>query len=287
LTQATTRWRFGPVAAPVEITGCTGLIGSITHCLHGWPVIPWMPESTDDPAIAITTRGTEFVLTSHFIIGEETYTDEPSIVCAFMAELIMAYGATQRNNLFLHAGGAIVEDRMMIFPAEGRAGKSTLVAQLAQSGARIFSDDVVPLDIATLRGRALGIEPRLRLPLPESLSAAMHGWVEAHRHLFNRKMTYVGLPRQGPGALVPLGEERPIDAIVLLAREPGARPTLEPCSRANLLKQMVYQHFGGPVAATTLIARFKVLVESAPCYRLHYDGGEEAPDLLHQMARAA
>jgi hypothetical protein len=106
LTQATTRWHFGPVAASVEITCCTGLIGSITHCLHGWPVIPWMPESTDDPAIAITTRGTEFVLTSHFIIGEETYTDEPSIVCAFMAELIMAYGATQRDNLFLHAGGA-------------------------------------------------------------------------------------------------------------------------------------------------------------------------------------
>jgi len=283
----TTRWRFGPVAEPVEITGCTGLLEPVSRCLHGWPLAPWAPESTDDPAIAITTRETEFVLTSRFIAGEETYADAPSIVCAFMAELIMAYGATQRDNLFLHAGGAVVEDRMMVFPARGRAGKSTLVAQLAQRGARIFSDDVVPLDIATLRGRALGIEPRLRLPLPESLSATMHGWVEAHRRLFNRKITYVGLPRQGPGALAPLGEERPIDAIVLLAREPGARPTLEPCSRADVLKQLVHQHFGGPVTAVTLIARFKALVESAPCYRLRYDGGEEAPDLLHRMARAA
>lgn len=284
VTATTTSWRFGPLQEPVMLAACSELITPLTQCLHGWPLTPWSGGTTTSPVITVARRGTEFVLTSHFIDGEETYTDEPSIVCAFMAELIMAYGAAKPETLFLHAGGAIVENRMMIFPARGKTGKSTLIAQLAHHGARIFSDDVIPLDTATLHARALGIEPRVRLPLPAGLPGAMNDWVARHRHLFNAKMTYIGLPRQGPGALVPLGEERPVDAIVLLARKAGARAELVPCPRAEVLKQLLRQHFGGPMPAATLVARLKALTDAAPCYRLTYGGGDEAPDLLHRLA---
>ncbi len=285
LTATTTSWRFGPLQGPIELVGCAELMAPLTQCLQGWPVTPWPIGIATSPVITVTLRGTEYVLTSRFIVGEEVYADSPSIICAFMAELIMAYGTARPEALFLHAGGAVVEDKMIIFPARGKTGKSTLIAQLAHRGARIFSDDVVPLDTRTLHACALGIEPRVRLPLPVSLPNAMHNWVARHRHLFNSKMTYIGLPGQGPGALAPLDEERPVDAIVLLTRETGARPELAPCPRAEVLKLLVQQHFGGPTTAVTLVARLKALTDGAPCYRLTYGGGDEAPDLLHRMAR--
>jgi hypothetical protein len=201
-----------------------------------------------------------------------------------MAELIMAYGAAQPEALFLHAGGAVIGNRMMIFPARGKTGKSTLIAQLAHRGARIFSDDVIPIHTGMLKVRALGIEPRLRLPLPASLPAAMGDWVTGHRHLFNSKMTYIGLPREGAGALAPLGEERPVDAIVLLARKTGARAELVPCPRAEVLKLLIAQHFGAATPTATLVDRLKALTDAAPCYRLTYGGGDEAPDLLQRLA---
>lgn len=268
----------------MTLVGCAELITPLTQCLHGWPVIPWSGGAAIPPVITVASRGTEFVLTSHFIDGEEVYGDPPSIICAFMAELIMAYGAANPETLFIHAGGAVMENRMMIFPARGKTGKSTLIAQLAHRGARIFSDDVIPLDTGTLCTHALGIEPRVRLPLPADLPTAMHDWVTRHRHLSNSKMTYIGLPRQGPGALAPLGEERPIDAIVLLVRDPGSRAELVPCSRAEVLKQLVRQHFGANTPAATLVARLKALTDAAPCYRLTYGGGDEAPDLLQRLA---
>src|SRR3546814_15265532 len=102
----------------------------------------------------------------------------------------------------------MVHDRLFAFPAPGRTGKSTLTAQLAASGARIFSDDVLPLDVTTACAGALGIEPRLRLPLPAACSHGFQRWFARRKTLTNSRYAYIGLPRSGPGAPAPLGAER-------------------------------------------------------------------------------
>lgn len=288
VTDATTHWRFATLSGPVTLMGCPDLIDEIKASLNGWPIAPWPPAGPRPASvITIARRGEDHVLTSDAIDGEESYPGVPFIVCAFMAELITAYGRTRPDRLFLHAGAAVVEDRLVVFPARGKTGKSTLTAQVASRGGRVFSDDVLPVALDSLNGMALGIEPRLRLPLPVDVAPPLRGWVDVHKRLTNRKMTYLGLPRRGAGSLAPFGEERPIDAFILLVREAGTRAVLEPCKRSDIMKLLIRQHFGAHAPAANVVERFKVLVENVPCYRLAYGGGEEAPELLLKMAQAA
>lgn len=286
---ATTYWRFGPVPAPVALRECDGLIDAAADSLHGWSVSAWVSGATELPlpCITVARSGDDYVLTAAGQGDEERYEDLPSIVCAFMAELIMAYGRTRPDQLFLHAGAAAVDGRLIVFPAHGKSGKSMLTAQIARRGGRVFSDDVLPIGMQSLKGMALGIEPRLRLPLPPAVGTGMQDWVGRHRRLSNRKMTYLALPREGPGALAPFGEEQAVGAFVLLNRAAGNRPAIEPFPRSEIMKLLIRQYFGTDTPMTALVERFKALTDSVPCYRLSYSGGEQAPDLLFDMAKAA
>lgn len=279
--------RFGPINRPAAFTGCAALAAIVAARLNGWDVAPWLPAAESlAPVVSIAARGGKFVLSSDFITGEDVYDDDTDAACAFIVELIMAYGAQDRDALFLHAGGAVLGERLIVYPAVGKTGKSTLTAQLAARGARIFTDDVVAVNLDTCRARALGIEPHLRRPLPDALDAGERRWIEDRIALANRRLAYLGLPRAGQGALAPLGEERPIGAFVLLERREGMRPALAPCPRPDIMKLIIRQHFGAARPAPELLPRFKALIESAPCWRLTYSGGSEAAELFQRIGEA-
>lgn len=280
-------YRFGPVAAPVAFHGCDDLVPLIAGRMHGWRITPWPDAGEVEPALAVTRQSSEYELRSRFMRKCETYDDAPKAAMAFFAELIMAYGAEAPNRFFLHAAGVVVQDFLFAFPAPGRTGKSTLTAQLAASGARIFSDDVLPLDVTTARAGALGIDPRLRLPLPVACSEAFRSWLARRKTLANSRYAYVTLPRHGPGALAPLGEERPVAAFIQLQREENVRATLAPCRRADIVALLIRQHFGGTLPMPRVVARFKGIVEATPCYRLTYADGAEAVEALDALAAAA
>jgi hypothetical protein len=285
VTDDTAFFRFGPVARPVAFVNCAPLSQTIAARLNGWAVAPW-PETTarPEPVITVTRRENDYALASDTIKGEEIYEGDTNIVCAFIAELVMAFGAADPETLFLHAGGAVVGDRLVIYPARGKTGKSTLTAELAARGARVFTDDVVPVNLETGKAMALGIEPHLRKPLPDALPAAERRWIEDHVSIANARMAYLGLPRAGAGALAPLGETRRIGAFVLLKRNEGARPRLESCPRVDLMKLIIRQHFGAARPAPEILPRFKALIESAPCWRVTYSGGDEAARLIEELA---
>ncbi|MFM2129636.1 MAG: hypothetical protein RL477_1182 [Pseudomonadota bacterium] len=285
MTAGRTLLRFGPISRPVAFTGCDGLVESVAARLCGWTVAPWLSADAPAPVISIAARGGKFSLISDFIAGEETYDDATDAVCALLAEVIMAMSAEAPDTLFLHAGAAVVNGRLIVYPARGKTGKSTLTAQLAAQGARVFSDDVVPVSLDTRRARALGIEPHLRLPLAGTLAADERRWIEDHTAVANRRTIYVGLPRSGPGALAPLGEECAIGAFVLLDRGEGIAPELAPCPRPDIMKLIIRQHFGAARPAADLLPGLKALIESAPCFRLRYSGGSEAASLLRRMEK--
>ncbi len=284
VTDDTAFFRFGPIARPVVFVNCASLAAMIAARLNGWSVTPWpRTGARSEPVITVTRRENDYALASDTIKGEETYEGEANIVCAFIAELVMAFGAADPDTLFLHAGGAVIADRLVIYPASGKTGKSTLTAQLAARGARVFTDDVVPVNLETGKAMALGIEPHLRKPLPDALPAAERRWIEDHVSIANKRMAYLGLPRKGAGSLAPLGEARKIGAFVLLERREGVAPLLEPCARVDLMKLIIRQHFGAARPAPEILPRFKALIESAPCWRITYSGGDEAARLIEEL----
>lgn len=289
MSEQRTLFRFSRIGRPIAFDGCADLIESIAARLHGWDVAPWRAKVGEAPVpvITVSVRNGAFVLRSDTIDGEEVYGSTVNIVCAFMAELIMAYGTIDPALLLLHAGAVELAGHLIVYPAKGKTGKSTLTAQLARRGVRVFSDDVVPVNLRTGQGQSLGIEPRMRLPLPkEGLAHETRAWVETHMTLSGRHMGYVGLARRGPGSLAPLGEERPIGAFVQLVRVAGALPDLAPCPRTEIMQLLIGQNFGTGLPAPEMVICFKELVERTPSYRLRY-GNCEAGDAVLGMPELA
>src|SRR5690606_31987274 len=74
--------------------------------------------------------------------------------------------AIRPQHLSLHAAAARFGDACVCFPSVAKAGKSTLMIELARRGHQVLCDDVMPLEPQRNRALGLGIAPRLRLPLP-------------------------------------------------------------------------------------------------------------------------
>lgn len=254
---------------------------------HGWHIAPWEGPASPEPALVVTRTGETYDVHNRRSDETETYGNSTNAVMAFMAELIMAYGAEDVHNLFFHAAGVVVQDRLFAFPAKGRSGKSTLTAELALRGARIFSDDVLPVNLGTGEASGLGIEPRIRLPLPANSRTQFHEWYAAHSVLANKRYSYLGLPRSGPGALAPLGEKHPIAAFVQLDRREDAETALTPGTRPEIMSLLIRQHFGARAAMPEVIERFKALVENVPCFVLSYARSADAAALLDELALEA
>lgn len=282
--QDTRYYRFGPVSGPIAVRGGEDIIVALIERLKGWAVAPWT-GAMPPPAIELDLRGPKFILRATLIEAEERYGDTISIARAFIAELIMAYGADRPDEVMLHAGAVALNGRLIVFPAKAKTGKSTLTAQLARAGGRVFSDDVLPVDLKTGVVHALGIEPHVRLPLPASLSAGARTWIEAHASLRGPKGAYIDLAKGD--LLAPLGETGRVDAMVLLNRDPSAAAGLTTCSRSDVMAQLIFQYFGKTLSMTELLPAFKTLIENVPCYRLNYGGGDQAAELLLDMGKAA
>ena len=79
-------------------------------------------------------------------------------------------GGADRENVFLHAGGAELGTRLALIVGDSGAGKSTLVAHLMQRGHRMLGDDVVRFATAEGRfsavGRSLKLDPKSLPGLP-------------------------------------------------------------------------------------------------------------------------
>lgn len=285
------RVRFHGIARPVAFDGCPELADRLLTLTEGWR---WEPTPDDgDAGITVTARsdaaGIRWRIVSDWTPQPADYDDEADILCALIADLILAYVETRGDLLCLHAGavalGASPDAPLFAFPAETLGGKSTLTAALAASGGRLYSDDVLPVQIcgAAMRATALGIMPRPRLPLPATMPATLRETITRRLVIANRRFGYAGLAR---GQLAPLGESRAIAAFVALERAPGnARLTAAP--RAETLSLLLRQNFGARPPAADLVERLAAMTAAARCWRLRYSDIGEAVALLTAEAQNA
>ncbi|MBT8424556.1 MAG: PqqD family peptide modification chaperone, partial [Silicimonas sp.] len=206
--------------------------------------------------------------------------DALNAVCDMVAAMSFALIDSQPEHLCLHAGAVEIGGRLVIIPNARRAGKSTLTACLARDGHPVFTDDTLPVRfdaMGRLVGRAGGISPRLRLPLPDTLDHAFRSWVAANPGPDNGQYKYLSLPD-----LPPSGRTAPLGAIVLLERSEAQPPSLSPVAPETAMDTLLFQNFTREVHSVDVLKLLARMTTTLPVLRLRYGEAPQAADLLAQ-----
>jgi hypothetical protein len=270
---------FDGISRPIALIGCAHLRTRFAAILPGWR-FEEVSSTEAAPIIRISYRAGEGYRLESPWLAEAFHDDtEVGTVCAFILELIAAYVAERPSLFCLHCAAAEFAGRLVVFPSSYHAGKSSLVAGLAAAGIPVFTDDVLPVTRSGDRGVALGIAPRLRLPLPRGAGRQLRRFVARHRGPSNGRYLYLNLP---PGILAPHGRQAPVGGFVVLDRQPDGRAELVPASRGQILQRVIMQHFARAFAATEIVDRLRGLIERVPCFSLRYARLDDAVAVLRE-----
>ncbi|WP_355661158.1 PqqD family protein [Halomonas salifodinae] len=251
---------------------------ALATALPGWPITA-RPARGSAPAIRLYRCGDGY---RQYAPELPTGLDLPTVtaaVCSLIADLAGEALAGDRHRdrapdrvqeqglIGLHCGSVEIDGRLAIFPEAHRAGKSTLSVACAAAGYRVFGDDVLGLTPAG-EGMALGIAPRLRLPLPEILPPELVDYIHRRAGPEDAHYRYV-IPEAEERAAH--GESRPLGAIVLLERDAGlTAPEVVRLAPGEGLVQLLTQNFAYDLTHEALMPRLVPLMERLPCLLLRY-----------------
>ena len=192
----------------------------------------------------------------------------------------------------LHAGAARVGDGLIVLPGDSMSGKSTLSLQLARRGARFVGDDRLLVgDGSALGGDAgpvgvaLGLTPRVRLPIHPAAGADYAAFIDRHMTVEHRDeegvATIATVDPDGIGG-APFGEEAPVAAIVVPRRVDGDEGVLDlrPLPRGQAALTLLRQAATPAVDAAELVGMMGALAAGVPCWSLAYGSSARAADRL-------
>lgn len=275
---------FGPFTAPVRFDDCDDLISGFKTILLGWDVVETDERGPVAPIIRFYKRNGHFQWQSkrlppprgwHKRRGHRKVMDA---VADFHYVFLDWYSNEFRAHFCLHCAAVEMAGGLVIFPSIRKAGKSTLVTELARRKHRVYCDDVLVIDPETREGIALGIMSRLRLPLPDTLTDAQLEFVTAHMGLSDRFAAYVNLSEP---VFAPLGRAASIRAIVLLDRQTEkTEAAFQDATRAQALSKLIDQNFAEHLSPTMIFNTLLEITEKADLVTLQYSDLGAAADLL-------
>ncbi|MBM1277189.1 PqqD family protein [Ponticoccus sp. SC6-36] len=264
------------MARPVRVTGRATLVDAFIKGMKQ-TVLGWSDAGASEgpPFCTVTAHPAGYTVASDYL--ETPLCDLPlaSAVCAVIADLAEAYLEAHCDMRALHCGAVRISGRMVLFSGVGHAGKSTLMARLSmEPGVRVFCDDILPIR-ADATAVALGVPPRVRLPLPASGGAAFDRFVQQQGGLRDASYAYV----PGP-AILPHGSEGRPDALLLLRRESGATARLHDLSAQAAAANMLAQDMSLQADGIAHIDRVTAMAEAMWRATLVYDDLNDAVRLL-------
>ncbi len=270
---------FEGITRPIRLTnGAVALLPYMKTIISSWPFHDG-PSGDDEPVIAIAGGDGGFARAAPRLKSPKIYTDPVDAVCDFIVDLVHAYNDDHADLLCLHSAAVEIGGRLVVFPSGYNQGKSTFMALLAQNGLQVFCDDVMPLDIKGMLGHALGILPRLRVPIPEALGAGFSAFVVEHAGPSSRQFQYLKLRS---GQLAPHGATSPIGGIVILERNESGPDTLSSATQADALKAIILRNFADAMPGMDILDGLHSVIEQAELYRLTYSSGDGAIRLLRE-----
>lgn len=270
---------FDGISRPVRLEGrATDLIEPMRQIISTWPFREQaIPTSDQEPVIKIWSYQGDYSRASPWLNETKSYPDPVNAVCDFIVDLVHAYNAEHPEFLCLHCAAAIVNDQLVVFPSGYNQGKSTFMTMLASQQTRILCDDVMPLGLKTYQGQALGIQPRLRNPLPQELGEQFDDFVSHHVGPSSSRFQYLNL---GKDTLANFGETHPVGGVVILERNELDQNTIEPAGQADALKAIILRNFAGAMPAASILDGLCNLIDQARIFRLNYSAGDAAIHLL-------
>jgi hypothetical protein len=195
------------------------------------------------------------------VIGAFTAAD-PDWICLHAAAVALGHG--ERRGLTVLLGDTM-------------AGKSTLAMALAAGGARLWCDDRLPLS-RDMQGLALGLRPKLRLPLPDSAPSRFATLVEARGMTREGSMVYLALEEEMQATF---GEVLRVRRLITLERSGQAQaPKLTPGSIGETVKRLVPVTFAPHLDPMTRLTRLRQVATACECRHLAYADSFEAAEFL-------
>ena len=245
--------------------------------LPGWEVKPWNKGMSRPAALRIEKADRIYSITGPWVPESVKRTDPVDAACSFIAELTRAYVNEVPQRLCLHAAGAEIGGRLVVFPSTHKAGKSVLSATLAAAGCRLVGDDIVLLDAENGIGISGGFCPRLRLPLPANLRPETRSFIDANSGPTGKRYKYLALDE---AALARKEDQIPIGTFVFLERcqQGGAR--MERTDEVEALKTVIWQNFARRRPSQEILEMLFALVRTVGAFKLTYSRTEEAVALL-------
>lgn len=267
---------FANLSRPVLLVGMEEAPTAFASVFRHWP---WRPVawSGNEPDIRISPDGSGFNLSAPWLGKPLRYTDGVNLGCGLGVHVNHAMLLEHPDLLCLHGAGIEIAGHLVVFPNSYRSGKSLLATCLAAAGARVFTDDILPIDRNTDYGVAIGLSPRLRVPLPGTAGDRTLTFADNHAGAGNSQYLYVDLDQDRQA---PFGAQSPIGGFVLLERSDGAKARLQPVDDGETLKQLFLRNFARPMPPVESLDYLHGLVARGVCYRLTYSVGDEAADLL-------
>lgn len=270
------RLKFDSISCPIQIDDGAHLLDTFRSVFRFWPFAECEDSTDEDPVITVKREGTGYRLHAPWRAESPRYSNPVNLACGLAVNVNRALLEERSANLCLHGAGVEIGGQLVVLPNYYRAGKSALTVCLAAAGARVFSDDILPL-LPDASGMALGVSPRLRLPLPDALGRRTLRFVERRRGAVNKQYLYVEL---GPDEQAPFGATAPFGGFVLLSRRESGDARLDPASDSEVLKQVVLRNFARHLPVEQSLDRLHDLVTAAVCHSLTYSNGDAAADLL-------
>jgi len=263
----------------VAFTDADALYPYLDTVLRDWKIEKLDHGEDAPPAITIRKSEAGFERRSQWLPKPAVFKNPVDTVCDLIVDLIHAYVSDHRGLLCLHCAAVELNQGLVIFPNTYRAGKSALSLKLVATGARLFSDDVLPLSSQGDVGMALGILPRLRLPMPQGISPDFRNFVISRAGPQNSRYLYVKL---GLSEQAVLGTTVPVRGITILQRGENVTPRLLEVKKSTVVKDMILRNFARQNPGLKIVDRLYAIVENAQCYRLEYDDLDQAANLLQE-----
>lgn len=260
------------------------LLPVLHRAMPGWRLIPCEPQQ-QAPDICVWRHPDGFWQEAPALPDGMLLDTPAGTACSVIADVTGAYLRGHPQLVGIHCGAVEINNQLVIFPDSHRAGKSTLTAAFAAAGCRVFGDDVLALNRSG-EGIALGVAPRLRLPLPEALAPAFHQFVANHLGPHDERYGYLALNDQQQAAH---GAKSPLGSVLLIDRDTTlTEPQLVPLQPGDGLWQLLQQNFAEHESDHALIERFMPLLQRSPCFLLRYgDAYDAAQWLTNQWAETS
>lgn len=255
----------------IALTGADAVADDLAAVLNGWTPVP--AEGNGDTLVAAARGG--FTVQSEYFDTPMTGLAPASAVCAVIADLAQAWADERPGHLSLHAGAVLTGAGLAVVTGPARAGKSTLIARAGlEPGWQVFCDDVLPV-APDGNALALGIQPRLRLPVPAAAGPQVQALAARHCTLRDDRYGYVALPN-----LAPHGATAPLRIVIQLDRRPDAPPRLHALPGTETVRLLLSQAISGGDAVPPRLMRLAARVRGL---RLVYSALEPAMDLLRRV----